>query len=155
MTSSLGRRGEGFTLVELLIVMVMVGILAGIAVPAFRNAVWKARAAEAVSDVHTVTLAYHNYLADGGGILNSGDWGTVPPALEPYLDEGFSFSTEAADYRWTRVEPGASPWGLEMGMLTVRPLANVRNLLLPKLAMVAPTNTSVVTSTQVRFYITP
>ena len=155
MTSGIARGREGFTLVELFIVMVMVGILSGIAVPAFRNAVWKARAAEAVSDVHTVTLAYHNYLADGGGILNSAEWGTVPPALEPYLDEGFSFSTKAADYRWTRVEPGASPWGLEMGMLTVRPLDEYSNLMIPKLAMIAPANTTVVTISQVRFYISP
>ncbi len=106
--SKIGRRG--FTLVELLIVMVMLGILAGLALPSLQSAVWKARSAEVVSDIHTITVAYHEFLADGGGRINNAAWGRVPPALLPYLPDGFSFTDPFVDYRWTRVAPNASPW---------------------------------------------
>lgn len=145
----------GFTLVELLVVFVMVGILAGIAIPIFQNAVWKARAAEVVSDVHTVTLAYHQYLADGGGRVRNARWGSVPRELAEYLPENFSFGDEFVDYRWTRIRPRRSPWDVEMGMLRVRPKGEYRKLFLPRLAAVAPGGTTVVTNRQVRFYITP
>ena len=147
------RRSQGFTLIELLIVTVIIGILAGIAVPNLQNAVWKARAAEVVSDVYTVTLAYHEFLADGGGRINNSGWGRVPPDLLPYLPDNLSFTNDFMDYRWTRVAPGASPWGLEMGMIRVRPKAAYRKVLMPRLAAVAPSATTVVTSNQVRFYI--
>jgi len=42
-----------------------------------------------------------------------------------------------------------------MGMLRVRPLQEFKKLMMPKLAAIAPTATSVVTNNQVRFYITP
>jgi prepilin-type N-terminal cleavage/methylation domain-containing protein len=150
-----GTNRAGFTIIELLIVTVVIGILAGIAIPSFQRVVWKARAAEVVSDIHTITLAYHEFLADGGGRLNNVRWGTVPAALSPYLPEGFSFSTEVVDYRWTRVRPNQSPWDVEMGLVRVRPIAQYRKLMMPPLRAAAPTATSVSTNNQVRFYITP
>ena len=134
MTSHPSSMRKGVTIIELLIVMVLVGILAGIAIPNFQNAVWRARAAEVVTDVHTVTLAYHQFLADGGGVVGTAAWGQVPAALEPYLADGFSFSTEVADYRWVRVKASSSPWDVEMGMLRVRPLEEFKTLMMPKLA---------------------
>ena len=41
-------RGSGFTLVELMIVVAIIGVLAAIAIPAFSRYVRKARTAEAV-----------------------------------------------------------------------------------------------------------
>ena len=43
--NAIGRRG-GFTMVELLLVVVIVSILAGLAIPNYRNVVTKARAAD-------------------------------------------------------------------------------------------------------------
>jgi prepilin-type N-terminal cleavage/methylation domain-containing protein len=153
MTGASKSRRQGFTLVELLIVMVMIGILAGLALPSLQSAVWKARSAEVVSDIHTITLAYHEFLADGGGRVNNAAWGRVPPDLVPYLPDGFSFTDPFVDYRWTRVAPNASPWDLEMGMIRVRPVAKYKDAMMRKLASMAPSTTSVVTNNQVRFYI--
>ena len=147
-------RRRGFTLVELLMVMVVLGILTGLALPNLQSAVWKARSAEVVSDIHTITLAYHEFLADGGARVGNAAWGAVPSDLLPYLPDGFSFTNPFVDYRWTRVAPMASPWDLEMGMVRVRPVAKYRKAMMPKLASVAPTATSIVTTNQVRFYIT-
>ncbi len=154
-TRTPGSPEEGFTLIEILIVLVILGILAGIAIPNFQGAVWKARAAEVVTDVHTVTLAFHEYLADGGRRVRIRPWGTLPNELRDYLPENFPFQDDFVEYRWTRVGAAQSPWGVETGMLRVRPRTRYRKLMMPKLELVAPSGTSVVTRNQVRFYITP
>lgn len=61
-------RGEsGFTLVELLVVMLILGLLAAIAVPSFFNQRDKARDADAKAGVRTAQTAIETYATDNGG----------------------------------------------------------------------------------------
>jgi type IV pilus assembly protein PilA len=57
-------RDNGFTLVELLVVIIIVGILAGIAIPVFLSQQHKAGDAAAESDLGNVALEIETYAAD-------------------------------------------------------------------------------------------
>jgi general secretion pathway protein G len=59
------RKGEqGFTLVELMIVMTIIGILAAIAIPSYIRAVQKAKEAVLREDLHTMRTAIDSYTVD-------------------------------------------------------------------------------------------
>ncbi len=57
--------GEGgFTLIELIIVMTVIGLLASIAIPSYLNSVRKAREAVLREDLHTMRSAIDSYTVD-------------------------------------------------------------------------------------------
>src|SRR3954449_13424234 len=71
MLSKLRERSQGesgFTLVELLVVMLILGLLAAIAIPAFFNQRDKARDASAKEAVRTAETAMETYATDNGGV---------------------------------------------------------------------------------------
>jgi type IV pilus assembly protein PilA len=65
-------REDGFTLVELLVVMLILGILAAIAIPTFFNQRDKAQDAEAKSNVRTAETAMETFATDNGGDYTPG-----------------------------------------------------------------------------------
>ena len=80
---------SGFTLVELLVVMLIIGLLAAIAIPAFFNQRNKANDASAKESVRTAQTALETYATDNGGsyanatvALLSCIEGASPPACD-------------------------------------------------------------------------
>ncbi len=61
----------GFTLVELLIVVIIVGILAAVAIPMYSGSTERARATECVAALGTVRCALRNYYAEHGTYVNA------------------------------------------------------------------------------------
>jgi prepilin-type N-terminal cleavage/methylation domain-containing protein len=92
-------RRSGFTLIEVATVAVVMGILAGIAVPNLTDAIRKADAATIVSDSRLVDMAVQSYMQTNGRLPSGARWNTVPPSLTEYLPENMSFSHKQLDYR--------------------------------------------------------
>ena len=115
------RGRAGFSLVEVMITVVVVGVLATIALPHLRKAAYKADAAATVSDAQTVRMAALSYFAEQAEFPESADWGSVPPELVDLLPDGFEFSYEGdVDYRWRRTSTGIRFGTGHMGQFQVR-----------------------------------
>ena len=102
------RSRSGFTLVEVLLVVAIIGILANIALPMLRGAVYKADAAAVISDFKTIQIAALQRFANEGTYPASEPWTRVPSELADYLPDGFEFTYKNVDYRWRR-------WSLPSG----------------------------------------
>ena len=71
---------SGFTLLELLVVMTIIGILAAIAVPALRDSPQRAREAALKEDLFTMRSVIDQY---------HGDKGAYPPDLQTLVTAGY------------------------------------------------------------------
>jgi type IV pilus assembly protein PilA len=76
---------SGFTLVELLVVMLILGLLAAIAIPAFFNQRDKARDSQAKTYARTAETAMETYATDNNGTYN-GATVAILQGLEPTLN---------------------------------------------------------------------
>jgi type IV pilus assembly protein PilA len=84
---------SGFTLVELLVVMLILGLLAAIAIPAFFNQRDKARDSQAKTYARTAETAIETYSTDNNGTYDGADYAALV-GLEPTLS-GADFEGDA------------------------------------------------------------
>jgi len=74
------RRVDGFTLIELMVVIAIIGILASIAMPNMRRAPQQAKEAVLKEDLYQIRSSIDQYL---------GDHGEYPPSLQGLVDAGY------------------------------------------------------------------
>ena len=61
----------GFTLIELMIVVAIIGILAAVAIPAYQNYIVRSKVANAISSVNTLKTAVAICYQEAGGVLTN------------------------------------------------------------------------------------
>jgi prepilin-type N-terminal cleavage/methylation domain-containing protein len=86
-----GRR-RGFTFVELLVSMTIVGILATVAVPKYIDLKRRANTTKVIGDVETVRVAVMSFFADSAYFPEEAGPGAMPKNLQKYLPIGFQFT---------------------------------------------------------------
>lgn len=121
---------HGFTMVEVLTVVVVMGTLVRMAVPSFHDVMLRARAAEVIGDFETVRVAVLSYNADHLQWPPDGYTGQVPPGLAEYLPDNFSFQGLGYRLDWENwVLPGGLPQDPEArGILAVSVVTEDREL---------------------------
>jgi general secretion pathway protein G len=80
------KNQKGFTLVELLVVISIIGILVAIAIPRFTSATATANTAKMQADLRTIDSAIQMFAANNGGAVPAADADvTAVAGLAPYL----------------------------------------------------------------------
>ncbi len=92
-------RRRGFTLVELLVVIVVLGVLAGVAVMKYIDLRNAALAAQMAQEVRAVQIAAFNYYADTETWPPSAAVSAVPAGLGPLLPGQLAASFDRVNYQ--------------------------------------------------------
>ena len=79
------KNERGFTIMELLVVIVIIGVLAAIGVPAYNNMTKKAKTTACDANARTIHTAAGMYYAEKNVDLNVADTVADPMGLDEYL----------------------------------------------------------------------
>jgi len=113
------RRRHGFTIIELMMVMLVMGILASLAVLKYVDLRHRARAAQVAADLESVRLAAYGAWYEHNAWPSEAGPGQVPADLVPYLPQNFSFTRPEYTLDWENfVPPGGGPsTGMQLGVV--------------------------------------
>jgi prepilin-type N-terminal cleavage/methylation domain-containing protein len=100
-------RQAGYTLLELLIVCMVIGIIANIAIPGLYQALYKAKASRIIEDYNTIRTMVHQHYADHSFYPAETGPGVEPPELTTYLQNRVLWTHADYQYDWELWVDGA------------------------------------------------
>ena len=82
------KRNQGYTITELMITVVIIGVLATLAIPTFTSYIYKARVTEATNFLGKIKQRQESYRNEFGQYcaVDGDDWGSWNPATIPGED---------------------------------------------------------------------
>ncbi len=110
--AKLEMKRKGFTLVELLIVIVVIGVLSAMMMLSSTEAVSSAKAADIVSDLRNLKTAALSYYADNLDTAETVDvtTDTVKIAIIKYLGETDKDTSKVKNYKFAKGNPTTTEW---------------------------------------------
>jgi type IV pilus assembly protein PilA len=94
------RQAHGFTLVEIMIVVVIIGLLATLAIPAIRRAQQAARNSRFISDLRVFAQSFEQYALERGTWPPNAGAGVVPANMTTALHIAVWTATNSLGGRW-------------------------------------------------------
>jgi prepilin-type N-terminal cleavage/methylation domain-containing protein len=131
------KHSKGFTLVELVIVIAVIGILAGLAIPHFLDSQAKTRSARAAADMRTLQSAVEQYMAAGNNIsdLTDDQKANGEKVFQELVAKGFLYAVPTppqGEYYWavadTRVTFNNCAYGIEKASSGIGSSENKRKI---------------------------
>ena len=115
----MSRRRRGFTIIELMTVMIVIGLLAGIAVLKYIDLRHRARAVAVAADLESVRLAAYGAWYEHNTWPSEAGPGQVPADLVPYLPGNLSFANAEYTLDWENFAPpgGGPSGGMQIGVV--------------------------------------
>lgn len=101
---STSHRSQAFTLVEILIVVVILGILAALVVPQFSDAAESTRQVSFVTDMRTFQKAAILFTQETGEYLEDSGSGALPAGFDAFINED----------KWLADTPLGGVWDAEL-----------------------------------------
>lgn len=93
---------QGFTLVEIMVVVVIIGLLAALALPAFQRVQTRSRASRLANDFRQFDAGFQRYMLESGTTPAAGGVSTVPAGMDGYLPPAFTQpSPYGGGYIWS------------------------------------------------------
>ncbi len=136
----MSRARRGFTFIELLVVMIVIGLLAGLGLLKYIDLKHRAMSAQAIADLEAIRLAGYSAWYETGAWPADAGAGVTPPALVPYLSGSFSFAKPEYTLDWENfVPPGGGPSaGMQLGIVLTSSNARLTKALVHNLGDKAP-----------------
>ncbi len=122
MGNSRFSRRYGFTLVEIMIVVVILGLLASLALPAYQKVRRKAQNATFIGEMRTFAGAAETYMLETGSYLEDSGSGAVPSGFGDYISVG----------KWTNGTPLGGVWDMELDSFGIKAGFGVHGPIAPK-----------------------
>ena len=115
---------SGFTLVELMVVIVIIGVLVAVVMPKFANAIAKARASEIPHTLKIITSAQEMCYAETGDYKDNCGWG--PSTTQARITAGENLGISMRPNGYFRYSSDATNAGYNVNAILVKDLGKAK-----------------------------